>query len=1284
MKIRILQLFLFLIAGSTSLYGQVACGYGFTYSGANPYTPLTSSSPTIILASGAAQPGDLIEASPTDEDIFPDQPIGFPFQFNGTTYTQCGVSTNGWIWFGAIDPVKAAGVVIPFTNVLSCDIPMEGIVSALNADLEGRWSAGLASIRTRTSGTAPNRTFTIEWTNFKALDDAEGTGYCGENRNRFDFQIILEETGNRISFAYNAAAYCWQGYNQLFQVGLRGANRSDVHTRNIPAGANSWENSTLGLSNATAVIRSSSPVTIPAQNARFTFFPATPAQLTWVGIDNNWNNPQNWSPAQEPNRCNNVLIPGGLSHYPELDGNQPASCANLRLMEGAALTLKTTYTSFLSCYGNLNNDGVISNNTSSYVTLTGGNNVFIGGTGHFLGTDLFITSTSDYRLQSDLVIRNLSINEGSALRMMDKILDVFSIQQHGIIDQGTGVLVIEGDASSVLLTDSTFLENNGTTFFGNGEVWATEVDQTVPSVSYNHLWVRTNKAHTVQLGTTSDFSCQNLLFYNPGEPGGLASTQRNITVRGDFRLGIDSFPGTDLRLNHTINRVGGSGSFAMGIQDQLNVTHSTTTQQTALSGFGTPHFQGTVAYTSGSQQTLVKGTYNNLNINGNGQRFVQGSINLRGILRLNGGHLNTNDSLNLKSDNTATALISGSGAGTLHGQVSAERYIAGIGQQEVLLSSAFDAVSLEDYLNGIPVPGAEGIVWQSLASPSIWDYNEEGGSAAVGFGWQLRSVSSAMQQMAGYRILQTGGTTLLAKGNVNSGNQKIALSRTGNTPEASGYNLVGNPYPSPIDWNLAASTLPSSIGKSIHTSGKSDRYNGQYATWLPLGDGQGLGINGASQYIGMQEGFFVRAFSADTLYLNNTHRADITHAQSVTVATEIPFIRLSLVKEGKADETLIYYSQQAHSTQAEDGRDAMKLEPGGHVSYWYSVKDSVNLAIQGRHITEQSDSVPLEIVVRQSGFHQIRLADAMHFPMTAMLFLEDRINNTFQNLRQQPEYTIYLNAGTISERFFLHYRPGVQVNSLKEGCAGGDGQITLNNPTSTIWDVELYNSNDSLVASHTSLNGNWVVDQLHAGEYRVHFTLSGQSLETDEWIVVDPGSGIIASFTASALEVKMEEEEVIFSCTTTGAESFYWNFGDGMLLSGTSEVGHVFTAVGTFPVILTAGRDECSDTAIVNIYVINVTGIDETENPSAAGFSIFPNPASTVAYLKLDLKENLKDAALAVVDATGRVVYQKNIPQLQTGQLIEIPVNQLAKGNYQVLINATGFRAVNRLAVTGK
>ncbi|HPH83012.1 MAG TPA: PKD domain-containing protein [Flavobacteriales bacterium] len=1283
MKTRILTTLLILLGGGYTAIGQVACGYGFSYSGNIPYTPLPSGNQTLLLASGSADPATSTSVSPTDEDFFPDQPIGFAFNYNGTTYTQCGVATNGWIWFGNTDPVKAAGIVIPFTQVLESEIGIEGIVSALNADLEGRWTAGLASIRTRTEGQAPNRTFTIEWNNFKALDDAEGTGYCGENRNRFDFQIILEEQNNKISFAYNAAPYCWQGYNQLFQVGLRGASRSDVHTRNIPAGNDSWAQSALGLSNSTAVIRSSSPVTIPAQNARFSFFPAQAATSTWLGISSDWNNPQNWNPAQVPNRCNSVIIPSGLSHYPELDGNQPVSCGNLLVSEGAAVTLKSTFNSFLSCYGSLTNNGVITNNTESYLTLAGGANVTIGGNGHFIGSDLFITTNSEYTLQNDLVIRNLSINDGSKLKLSDKILDVYAIQQRGTLDQGTGVLVIEGDASNVLLTDSTFEENNGTTFFGNGEIWANAVDQVVPSVNYNHLWVRTTKDHVVLLGTDEDFSCKNLLFYNPGEPGGQASTQHAITVRGDFRLGIDSLPGTELILNHTINRINGSGAFEMGKQDQLNVTHSSTAQQTVLSGFSTPIFKGTVSYTSSSEQTLVKGTYNNLNINGSGQRFIAGQVNLRGILKLNSGTLHSNDSLSLKSDSLATALISGTGAGTLVGKVGAERFIEGTGTKEVLLSSAFSDVAMEDYMRGIPTLGPDGISWQTQSAPAIWEYNESTGVSALSSGWQQGSSNSVMHRMTGYKTQQTGGTTIMAKGTVNSGIQKLALSRSGSSGFA-GYNLAGNPYPSPIDWNSVAATLPVSISRSIHTLPKSDRYTGQFATWLPLGSNEGLGINGATQYVGMQEAFFVRAFNSDTLRLNNSHRADVTNVRSVSVPETIPFIRLSVNSNGKADETLVYYSQQANSNQATDGKDAVKMEPGGQVSYWYSIKDSLHLAIQGRHITEHADSIPLDVVVRQGGTHQFRLSEAIHFPMTAMIFLEDKVTHTIQNLRQQPEYTVVLEPGTIQGRFFLHYRPGVQVSALKEGCLGGDGQITLNNPTSTAWDVEVFTSTDSLVGSHTALIGNWVIDQLKADEYRVHFSLNGGTLETDEWVQVQAGSGITASFSASATEVKMEEEEVVFTSTTAGAESYFWNFGDGMMVSGESEVNHTFTDAGVFPVVLTAGRNECSDTAVIQIYVINITGIEEAGTKEKASFTVFPNPATTVAWLKPDLKENLKDAELAIIDISGKIAYQQKYSNINPGQLIEIPVSNLAKGNYQVLIHAQGFRAVNSLVVGGK
>ncbi len=1259
---------------SRAIYSQVACGYGFSYSSNIPYQAVASTSPTIILASGSAQPTNINQLSATDEDIFPNQSIGFSFNFNGNSYAQCGVSTNGWIWFGNTNPVKAAGIVIPFTNILDSEVPIEGIVSALNGDLEGRWTAELATIKTRISGSAPNRIFTIEWTNFKALDDDEGTGYCGENRNRFDFQIILEENENRISFAYNTAPYCWQGYNQLFQVGLRGETRSDVHTRLITAGNNSWANSSLGLSNSTALLKSSNQITLPAQNARFSFYPSSPEELTWIGHDNNWFNPQNWTGQHVPNRCNNIIIPSGKSHYPELDGSVSASCGNISIAEAASLTMKSSYTSFLTCFGNFENNGVISNNTSSYISLAGGANKHIGGSGYYLDADFFITAHSEYQLQHDLIVRNISINEGSEFKLNDKILNVFSIRQLGRIDQGTGILIIEGDAANVLLTDSTFIENNGTTFFGNGEVWSNPINQIVPSLTYNNLWIRTKKNFTVQLGTTSDFSCKNLFFYNPGEPGGVAFTQRNITVTGDFKIGIDSVQGTDLQLNHTINRIAGNGTFAMGKNDKLSIAHTSNAQQTALTGFSNPNFNGPVHYTGNSQQTFIKGSYLNVDVHGNAPRFIQGRVNLRGILKLHEGILHTQDSLILKSDSLGTALISGSGSGSIQGELMAERYVSGSGLQELLLSSAFDQIQYNQYENGTSVLGSDGLEWNTLSSPSIWNYNESGN-------WELGNASNLLQHMRGYKIFEMAGTTIRGKGAIKSGEQKIALINSGNN---AGFNLVGNPYPSPIDWNKTAATLPPTIGKSIYSKGKSTRFADQFATWLSLGLHDGLGINGASQYIGMQEGFFVQAFEPDTLRFFNEHRADITNPQTINAPSSIPFMRLSLENNTHADETVIYYSSNASSTQPIDGQDARKLEPENPISFWCSVKDSVRLAIHGRHIDAHPDSIPLSVFVSEGALFRMKLADMANFPSTAMVFLEDRQNNVLQNLRIQPIYSIWLDSGSIENRFFLHYKPGVNLSATDEGCLGEAGVISLNNPSNTLWDVEVYTSNDSLIAHNNSLSGSWNVEHLKADEYRVHFKLSDNLLETDDWIQVDSGSSVNAALHASLTEVRANEDEVVFTNLSSDAQGVNWDFGDGTMVSGYTQVNHVFNTPGIYPVVLTATRNECSDTAQLNISVVTVTGIDQVTIEKQSSFSIFPNPASDVAWLKLNLKTSADDVSLAIIDALGRIVYQKKYSSLSPTQVIELPVNQLTKGNYQVVLNGIGVRGVNSLIVSGK
>ena len=120
---------------------------------------------------------------PTDEGYAAAIPIGFTFNYNGINYTTVNVSTNGFISFGGFTGVS-------YTNSLSGG-PTTGrpILAALWDDMD---NGGPSSYTT--SGTAPNRVFTVQWTGVYWNWSAAATS--------MSFQIKLYETTNVIEFVY--------------------------------------------------------------------------------------------------------------------------------------------------------------------------------------------------------------------------------------------------------------------------------------------------------------------------------------------------------------------------------------------------------------------------------------------------------------------------------------------------------------------------------------------------------------------------------------------------------------------------------------------------------------------------------------------------------------------------------------------------------------------------------------------------------------------------------------------------------------------------------------------------------------------------------------------------------------------------------------------------------------------------------------------------------------------------------------------------------------------------
>ena len=158
-------------------------------------------------------------------------PIGFNFTYNGSTYTEFGVSTNGYITLGNL-PSFTMNSIGYFQNING--VGDANMIAIENNDLQGQTGSELSYL---TSGASPNRMLTVQWSGFREY------GVTGDIMN---CQIILHESSNIVELSYGSHTYgSGQGsWEVLEQVGLTGTSIADYNLR-----ATSWSASTTGVSN---------------------------------------------------------------------------------------------------------------------------------------------------------------------------------------------------------------------------------------------------------------------------------------------------------------------------------------------------------------------------------------------------------------------------------------------------------------------------------------------------------------------------------------------------------------------------------------------------------------------------------------------------------------------------------------------------------------------------------------------------------------------------------------------------------------------------------------------------------------------------------------------------------------------------------------------------------------------------------------------------------------------------------------------------------------------------
>nr|NQU92712.1 T9SS type A sorting domain-containing protein [Bacteroidota bacterium] len=152
-------------------------------------------------------------------------------------------------------------------------------------------------------------------------------------------------------------------------------------------------------------------------------------------------------------------------------------------------------------------------------------------------------------------------------------------------------------------------------------------------------------------------------------------------------------------------------------------------------------------------------------------------------------------------------------------------------------------------------------------------------------------------------------------GDLNTGNIGSDNNLTKNNQ---GWNLVGNPYPSPIDWDATTGWTKTNLNTAIYLEN-----NGNWATY-----NNGVGTNGGSRYIAPCHGFFVQANAHPaTLKMSNTVRV---HNKPVYFKSGLNnFVRLEI---SNTDQTNPVYTDELvvrihpDATPGFDGKlDAHKL-----------------------------------------------------------------------------------------------------------------------------------------------------------------------------------------------------------------------------------------------------------------------------------------------------------------------------------------------------------------------
>jgi hypothetical protein len=612
--------------------------------------------------------------------------------------------------------------------------------------------------------------------------------------------------------------------------------------------------------------------------------------------------------------------------------------------------------------------------------------------------------------------------------------------------------------------------SSGSVSYSLGQVFYTYIGESVYDVAQGIQHVQVDPDSVAGSISADQEICSN------SQPSSLTLTGNTGTIQ--WQSSTENVTFTDI-IGETSNILSGAtiGVLTATKYFRAVVTNggsSSVTSATAVIDISTTIWNGTVWSNGEPKSTstaIISGNYNvsaninacTLTVNNGADVTIPSGFNvtLNGAITVNSGSFTLNHEANLIQSSN----VSNSGNITVNQKGSAllrldyTLWSSPVTNAGLFLQAFSPATSTNRFYNYSTLSN----LFYAIANPSTTNFD-------LGQGYLIRMPNDASSTV---RTSYLGVFT----GVPNNGIIPIAMINGG---VGKRFNLIGNPYPSPVNITQFIADNISNITGTLYFWRKTN--NVDSPTYCTLAGGTFI-TNGESQVVNPNEviqtgqGFFVEALnSATTVTFNNGQRVANNANQ---------FFKTKIVERNtiwlNATNTTGSFSQMAvgYITNATLGTDEYdgKYYNDGAIAL-NSFLDNTDYAIQGRPLPfDGTDEVPLSFKATNAGDYTIAIDHVDGLFVTSQdIILKDNYNGTETNLKLNP-YTFTVTAGTTNSRFSLKYQKtlGISTPVFDENSIviyKNNGKIFIKSDGSPIDNVQLFDIGGRLLHEKTKINTN--------------------------------------------------------------------------------------------------------------------------------------------------------------------------------------------------------------------